>query len=190
MKCTMCFEKFTSGDGPPACAESCPTEAITFGKLGDLVHLARERIRREPDRYVDHVYGEFEVGGTSWLYLSHVPFDQIGLPTDLGTTPYPKYTKSALGWIPMIVVLWPLVLGGLYALNRRRRTIHEKARKEAVETAVAETREAEQKKAEQLKEGALRRARTEFEKEKKAAVEEAVKEALEGPGAGGEEGGE
>jgi Fe-S-cluster-containing dehydrogenase component len=178
MKCTMCFKKITSGRGAPACAEACPTETMTFGKLTDLIHLARERIRREPDKYVDHIYGEMEVGGTSWIYISDVPFDEIDLPTDLGTTPYPQYTKSALTWIPPIIVTWPVILGGVYALCKRRDEVHAKEQADAVASAIEETREATEKKQEQLKAGEIRRLKTSLEKEKKAAVEEAVAEAL------------
>ena len=179
MKCTMCFDKFTAGKGAPACSLSCPNEAIVFGKRSDLLHLAHERIRRAPDKYLDHVYGEFEVGGTSWLYLSSVPFDDIELPTNLGTTPYPKYTKSALAAVPMIVVLWPMLLGGVYAYSRRRAAMDAKYRADAVADAIETTRSETQAAADKSKETALARAKTAAERELKTAVDKAVKETLE-----------
>ncbi len=33
-----------------------------------------------PDKYVDHIYGETEIGGTSWLYLAPVDFEKTELP--------------------------------------------------------------------------------------------------------------
>ena len=39
-----------------------------------------------PHKYVNHVYGEEEVGGTSWLYISPVPFDELGFP-EVGEEP-------------------------------------------------------------------------------------------------------
>jgi Fe-S-cluster-containing dehydrogenase component len=179
MKCTMCFDKFTGGQGAPACAEACPQEAISFGKLSDLLALARERIRKQPDKYVDHIYGENEVGGTSWLYISHVPFDEVGLPTDLGSTPYPKYTKSALAWIPVIVVLWPVLLGGMHAMARRRDRLQARELADAVTKADEAARSETQAKADKSKASALKMAANKAKREQAAAVKKAVEEALE-----------
>jgi len=44
---------------------------------------------------VHHIYGEHEAGGTSWLYLSAVPFDRIGFRT-VSTEPYPAAGKEFL----------------------------------------------------------------------------------------------
>jgi len=88
-KCTMCHPRISEGL-LPGCVESCPKEALTFGKRSDLIKIARERIRKYPGRYIDHIYGETEMGGTNWLYLSSVPFSEIGLREDLGTTPAPQ----------------------------------------------------------------------------------------------------
>jgi Fe-S-cluster-containing dehydrogenase component len=91
-KCTFCFEYIRDG-GLPACAQVCPREVMTFGKKKDLLDLARWKIRNNPGKYVDHIYGEKEVGGTSWLYLASEPFDTIGFPT-LGTEPPPRLTEA------------------------------------------------------------------------------------------------
>lgn len=79
-KCDLCRERTRLGKRP-ACVEMCPVEALTFGPREELLRIAHARIAAHPDKYVDHVYGETEVGGTSWLYLSSVPFDQLGFPT-------------------------------------------------------------------------------------------------------------
>jgi Ni/Fe-hydrogenase subunit HybB-like protein len=71
---------------------ACPREALAFGKRSALIDVAYERIEKQPDKYVDHVYGEHEIGGTSWMYLSHVPFEQAGFLT-LGNEPPPKLTE-------------------------------------------------------------------------------------------------
>ena len=86
-KCTLCFERTIENGDLPACVEVCPTEAIVFGRRKDLLELAHERIRKHPDKYIDHVYGEYEVGGTSWMYLSNQPFSEIGFPELGGKSP-------------------------------------------------------------------------------------------------------
>lgn len=91
-KCTFCFEYVKKG-GLPACAQICPREAITFGKRSDLLKLTRWNMKNDPGKYVDHVYGEHEVGGTSWLYLASEPFRTIGFPK-LGTKAPPRLTEA------------------------------------------------------------------------------------------------
>jgi Fe-S-cluster-containing dehydrogenase component len=118
-KCMMCFDKVAKQEGVPACAKICPVEAITFGKRSALLALAQEKIRNHPERYVDHIYGEREVGGTSWLYVAGRPFDEIGFRTDLGTTPCPEFTKDFLSAVPLVLTIWPAMLMGAYTLTRR-----------------------------------------------------------------------
>ena len=73
MRCTMCYDRIKEGL-LPGCAEACPMGAITFGERDELIEIARERIRKYPDRYINHIFGEHEFGGTSWLLLSGVEF--------------------------------------------------------------------------------------------------------------------
>ena len=120
MKCTMCFDRVTKEDKVPACAEICPEEAITFGKRSELIELARQKIRQKPDTYVDHIYGEHEVGGTCWLYISPKPYEELGLPSDLDNTPRPALTKAFLSAVPLVLVMWPALLMGSYAFTKRR----------------------------------------------------------------------
>jgi len=122
VKCTLCHPRILKGQ-LPGCVEACPKEALTFGKREDLLMIARERIRKYPDRYVDHIYGEHEMGGTSWLYLSNVPFEKIGMREDLGITPAPQLTAGALGAVPIVVGLWPVLLTGIYAMSKRKEKI-------------------------------------------------------------------
>ncbi|MCJ7801662.1 MAG: 4Fe-4S dicluster domain-containing protein [Candidatus Marinimicrobia bacterium] len=92
-KCTLCFERTIENGQLPACVDICPTEAIVFGHRQDLLDLALERIRKNPDRYVDHIYGEHEIGGTSWMYLSNQPFVDIDFP-ELGNKIPAELTES------------------------------------------------------------------------------------------------
>ena len=78
-KCEFCADRTKGTGANPACAASCPTEALVFGRRAEMVAMAKERLKRRPDRYVNHIYGETEVGGTSWLYLTGRPVDEIGM---------------------------------------------------------------------------------------------------------------
>jgi len=111
-KCIMCYDRLQEGRGP-ACVEACPTDALMFGQKRELVEIARVRIYNHPDKYVHHIYGEHEVGGTGWLYLSAVPFEQLGFRTDLGTTPLPEYTREFLYAVPVVFFGVPAFLLGL-----------------------------------------------------------------------------
>jgi Fe-S-cluster-containing dehydrogenase component len=74
------FSRYPDGHGP-ACCEVCPREAVIYGQRDELLQEARRRIAGSPGKYFeDRVYGEVEAGGTQVLYLSHVPFEKLGLP--------------------------------------------------------------------------------------------------------------
>ena len=112
-KCTFCFERISQGEYP-ACVEICPNEALMFGQRESLLAAARDRIKMYPDRYVDHIYGEHEAGGTSWLYLAPVDFKHTELP-ELSAEPVPHVTESIQHGIFKSFVP-PLALYGLLGL--------------------------------------------------------------------------
>ena len=119
-KCIMCYDTRLKFGRPPACVEACPQEVMTFGKRKDLLKLAHQRISEKPETYVDQVYGETEVGGTAWMYLSDVPFDKIGYDTHLGTQPIISYVKEFLGIVPMVLTIWPALFTGFHLLSNRK----------------------------------------------------------------------
>ena len=121
-KCRMCWEKLVEGE-VPMCVEFCSQEALTFGKRGELLEIARGRIYQNPGKYVSHIYGEREAGGTGFLYIAGVPFEELGFPTDLGETAFPEYTRSFLSAVPIVLTVWPAFLLGLHWTKRR--TDHE-----------------------------------------------------------------
>lgn len=115
LKCNLCFERLEEGE-KPACVNACPTDTLMFGTRVKNLEVARHRIYSHPDKYVHHIYGENEVGGTGYIYLSSVPFEQLGFRVDLGTRPYPEYTKEFLYAVPMVLFGVPAFLLGLNAL--------------------------------------------------------------------------
>ncbi len=80
VKCDFCRNTNLKEKGVPACAEVCPAGAITFGKRKDLLTEARARLQQNPQKYIQHIYGEHEVGGTNHLYIAGMDFLQLGLP--------------------------------------------------------------------------------------------------------------
>ena len=103
----------------PACVKACPADALRFGAREEMLEEARSRISNRPDKYIDHIYGEKEAGGTSVLYLASVPFEKIGLPT-LADKPYPAVSKAALHAVPPAVLAVGALLGGIYSFFKRR----------------------------------------------------------------------
>jgi Fe-S-cluster-containing dehydrogenase component len=175
-KCTMCSPRIEKGL-LPGCVEACPKEALTFGKRKDLIKIARERIAKHSDRYLDHIYGENEMGGTSWLYLSGVSFSRIGMREDLGVTPAPSLTSGALSVVPMVVGLWPVFLAGMYGMTKRREKIAEEEKEQAIAQAVEDAIEiADEKLAKALDKADAdkRKALEKAEKEKEKAVKDAL----------------
>ncbi|MBI2389159.1 MAG: hydrogenase 2 operon protein HybA [Deltaproteobacteria bacterium] len=99
-KCQLCEQRHADG-GYSACAEVCPTGATLYGRVKDLQQEVARRKALTPGakttyprgrlgngdsyqgvakRYVDHVYGEKEIGGTQVLHLSGVPFELLNKP--------------------------------------------------------------------------------------------------------------
>ncbi len=121
MKCTFCSERVVREGRRPACVEKCPEEALLFGRRGELREVAHAKIAADPGRYVDHVYGEHEVGGTSWMYLAGVDFARADLPP-LAERPVPELTEKIQhgvfkSFVPP-VALYGLL--GLVMLSHRR----------------------------------------------------------------------
>ena len=118
-KCMMCAPRQAEGL-QPACTEACPAQASIFGEREDLLREAENRLTQNPTGYVQHIYGREEVGGTSVLYLSAVPFATLGFPTNVPHDPLPMYTYRVLSKIPNIVTAGAVLLGGIWWITKRR----------------------------------------------------------------------
>ncbi len=118
-KCILCFDRIESGERT-ACAWVCPTGATRFGNRDSLIELAEYLIKNNKEKYVDHIYGMDEAGGTTVLLLSGVPFEELGLPTNLGKKSLPELTGRVLNMIPSIAITAGILLGGIWwVINRR-----------------------------------------------------------------------
>lgn len=117
-KCDMCASRLAEG-GLPACAEACPAEATVAGTRAELLAEAHRRIAENPGAYHPHVYGESEAGGTSVLFLSPVPFEELGFAR-VGSEPLPNLTWASLQKVPAVVGVGGMALAAIYWITHRR----------------------------------------------------------------------
>ncbi|MCP4901859.1 MAG: 4Fe-4S dicluster domain-containing protein [bacterium] len=104
-KCILCYDKIKAGElEQPACTSACPTQATIYGSRDGLLAEARRRIQDNPELYIDHIWGEEEVGGTSVLYISDVDLDTAGWPAKLGTKARPELARKVLHTVPFTFV--------------------------------------------------------------------------------------
>lgn len=118
-KCILCYERIKSGS-QPACTQACPTGATVFGGRSALLAEAHRRISANPGRYIQNVWGEDEVGGTSVLYVSSVDLSFLTQYVALGKTPLPQRTASAMNTVPFSFAGALAVLAGLSWIIGRR----------------------------------------------------------------------
>jgi formate dehydrogenase iron-sulfur subunit len=128
-KCTGCFSRIKEGR-KPACATTCPS-AITYGERGAIIAEAQRRVESRPERYLKKLYGAEEAGGTSVIYLTALPFDELGFK-HVTKRPLPSYTWQALRLVPGIF----LTVGGSLSLlswftHRKERVKIEEEQREA-----------------------------------------------------------
>lgn len=128
-KCTLCSDRVAAGLAT-ACATVCPTGATKFGDRDELIEEAKARIRANPDKYVNHIYGVEEVGGTSVLLLSDVPFESLGYRTNLSKEPLPLLTWNVLQHIPNLVSVGGVLMGGIWWITNRRTEVQRAAREQ------------------------------------------------------------
>ena len=144
-KCELCRQRIPEGKYA-ACAEVCPTGATLYGPVAELKREVARRRSLKPGtetafprgkigsddihvakvaKYVDHVYGEKEVGGTQVLHLSAVPFAKLGKPK-LGEVSPASISETLSHTIYQGMIAPLLFLGGLIFAAKRSMKNEEK----------------------------------------------------------------
>lgn len=120
-KCVLCHQKISSGElAQPACTAACPEQATIYGSRDELLIEARKRIENEPDRYIDRVWGEHEVGGTNVLYISGIDLSFLGWKPDLGNESLPAMTWPALKAVPGVFLgMGAIMASACWFIGRR-----------------------------------------------------------------------
>jgi len=121
-KCDLCDDLIVKG-GRPACVDACPTQATIFGSRSEMLAEAARRLEREPGKYIQKIYGEHEVGGTSVLYVSDVPLDFLAWQKAPGDNPLPKLTWEVQKEVPAVAAGGFGLLGGMYWVIGRRMSL-------------------------------------------------------------------
>ena len=123
-KCHLCYERVIEEGKVPACVEACPTKATVFGERDELLTEGRKRISVDPGKYIQRIWGEHEVGGTSVLYVSDVDINLTDLETPISDkTPMPVRTFKVLSHMPSVFVGMAAVMGGIYWIIERRQKL-------------------------------------------------------------------
>jgi ferredoxin len=114
----MCIDRLQQGQ-QPACVEACPNNALLFGERDIILKEAHNRIGSNPDRYLDHVWGEKEYGGTCVLYVSDVDLSKLGW-SEQALAGIPSLTNPLIAKTPFIGVSVAATLLSVNWIVRRR----------------------------------------------------------------------
>lgn len=118
-KCKMCEHRVREGKAP-SCVEACPEKAMMFGSREAILAEAHKRIKDNPGKYIDHVWGEKEFGGTSMVYVSDIPLDFLMAKPGSGERVLPELSWAALKKVPGVVVGAGALMAGTYWVIGRR----------------------------------------------------------------------
>ena len=119
VKCDLCQPRLEKGE-PPACTAACKNGVLAFGERDAMLQEARKRISRHPSQYVNHIYGERELGGTAVLYLANQPLDVLGWPSNVGERTLASYTWPLISKTPwMALGVGGFLVGAQLIIQRR-----------------------------------------------------------------------
>ena len=118
-KCILCYDRIRTG-GQPACTEACPAKATIFGDRDELLAEAHRRIAAAPGKYVNKVWGEHELGGTSVISISNVDLSFLAPEHPAGSAPLPETTALAMHAVPFAFTGVVAGMAGLNWIVKRR----------------------------------------------------------------------
>jgi formate dehydrogenase iron-sulfur subunit len=116
-KCSMCADRLSEGE-QPVCVANCPLGALRIGDRSSIITDATKM--QNEGKYV---YGIDEYGGTSWIYVSDIPFDKIGFPSPEEES-YPNISRAMFGSQTATIVVGAAAVG-LYSLFLRKKKMGE-----------------------------------------------------------------
>lgn len=119
-KCTLCYDRLKDGL-EPACAKSCPTDAIQFGDAAELRERARRRAEQLRGRGLPaYIYGDEQVGGTNGIGGLNATFLLLDRPAkyNLPESPTLPQNHTFPGLLTMAATA--VALGLATALSLRR----------------------------------------------------------------------
>lgn len=118
-KCILCYDRIRRG-GQPACTESCPTRATIFGDRDELLAEAHRRIAAAPAHYIDKVWGEHDLGGTSVISISNTDLSFLAPQHPAGSAPVPQTTALAMHSVPFAFTGVVAAMAGVNWMVQRR----------------------------------------------------------------------
>jgi len=118
-KCILCYGRLRNGQ-QPACTEACPAKATIFGDRDELVAEAHRRIASAPGKYVDTVWGEHDLGGTSVISISNVDLSFLAPEHPAGSKALPQTTVAAMEAVPFVFTGVVSAMAGIGWVIQRR----------------------------------------------------------------------
>jgi formate dehydrogenase iron-sulfur subunit len=125
-KCILCYHKLKRGE-QPGCTTACPTGATIFGERDELIAEAHRRIKNNPGKYMDKVWGEHDYGGTSVLYLSDIDLGFLSYGSRPDYTSLPSRTEPAMKAVPYAFAGMGGVMYGINWIIQRRMKLADKS---------------------------------------------------------------
>jgi formate dehydrogenase iron-sulfur subunit len=134
-KCTLCSDRVVVGQAP-ACAKSCPTQAIVFGTKAEMIAHADKRIADLKSRGYQNagLYNPPGVGGTHVMYVLHhadKPSLYSGLPDNPRISPLVGLWKGAMKPISLAVIAFAGAFGLMHYITRGPNRVTEHDEEEA-----------------------------------------------------------
>ena len=77
-------------------------------------------LEQNPGKYIDKVWGEHEVGGTSVLYISDIDLSFLTHGLSLGSEPMRETTEAAMNAVPLTFAGVAALMSGInWVIGRR-----------------------------------------------------------------------